>query len=105
MGHRQEDYLGSLGHGLRVGGNKGKIDDAGQGREDLGDLAALVFPGGDTGELRARVPGQKAHKLQPGVPGGPVNRHFGGGGHERGPNVWSTGSPGGRHGGRTFCVP
>ena len=55
---------------------EGQVDDAGQGRKDLGKGAARIFQGGQGRQLAARMPHQKAHQLQPGITGGPDDGNF-----------------------------
>ncbi len=77
VGHRGEDHFGR-GRDLLRGGvlAEGQIDDAGQGRKDLGKGPAGIFQGGQGRQLAARMPHQQAHQLQPGIPGSPDDCNF-----------------------------
>ena len=55
---------------------EGQVDQAGQGRKDLGKGAAGIFQRGKGRQLAARMPHQKAHQLQPGVTGSADNGNF-----------------------------
>ena len=55
---------------------EGQVDQAGQGRKDLGKGAARIFQGGQGRQLAARMPRQKAHQLQPGITGGADDGNF-----------------------------